>query len=54
VSLSGEAISDFIDYIISDDEGWIGLRDDAPEKTKQAYAEYLEEERQAEAESSIR
>lgn len=33
------------DYIILDDDGFqCGIRDDAPESVKQAYAKYLQEE----------
>ncbi len=54
MSSRADAVKDFYDYLIIGEEGLVGLRDDAPEEAKRAYAEYLDEERQEEVEGFIR
>lgn len=40
-----EDVKEFFDYLIIDDDGWKGIRDDAPKSAKKAYAEYIEKEK---------
>lgn len=40
-----EDVKKFFDYLIIDDDGWKGIRNDAPESAKKAYAEYIEKEK---------
>lgn len=39
-----EDVKKFFDYLIIDDDGWKGIRDDAPESTKKAYDEYIKKQ----------
>ncbi len=39
-----EDVEKFFEYLIIDDDGWKGIRDDAPESAKKAYAEYIKKE----------
>lgn len=44
---SYDDIKDFYEYLIYDEDGWAGIRDDAPEKAKKAYAEFKRKEAEA-------
>ena len=48
-----EDVKKFFDYLIIDDDGWKGIRDDAQKKKKKAYAEYIKKEK-ANAEKGIK
>lgn len=37
-------VKKFYDYLIIDDDGWKGIKEDAPESAKQAYKEYIEKQ----------
>lgn len=39
-----EAVKAFFDYLIIDDEGWKGIRDDAPDSAKKAYNDYIKKQ----------
>lgn len=39
-----EDVKKFFDYLIIDDDGWKGIRDDAPESAKKSYDEYIREQ----------
>jgi hypothetical protein len=39
-----EDVKKFFDYLIIDDDGWKGIRDDAPESAKKAYDEYIKKQ----------
>lgn len=39
-----EDVKKFFDYLIIDDNGWKGIRDDAPESAKKAYDEYIKKQ----------
>lgn len=41
---------EFLDYGIFDDSGLIGIQEDAPEEAKKAYANFMKEKEEAEAE----
>ncbi len=41
-------VKDFIDYITMDDDGWNGVREDAPESAKAAWDAYCKREEEAE------
>lgn len=43
--MSFDNVKDFFDYLIIDDEGWAGLKEDAPESAKQAYQDYINKQR---------
>lgn len=45
-----EDVKKFFDYLIIDDDGWKGIRDDAPEKAKKAYEEYMEKQKRFDSE----
>lgn len=38
-------VKDFFDYLIIDDDGWKGIREDAPEKAKLAYQKYMNQQK---------
>lgn len=38
---------EFLDYGVFDDSGLIGIRDDAPEEMKKAYAEFMKAKEEA-------
>lgn len=40
-----EDVKKFFDYLIIDDDGWKGIKDDAPESAKKAYAEYIKKKK---------
>lgn len=40
-----EDVKKFFDYLIIDDDGWKGIRDDAPETAKKAYEEYMKKQK---------
>lgn len=50
-----DAVKDFIDYITGDDNElpYGGLEKDAPQKAKDAYAEYLKKEKKNEKEGIV-
>ena len=39
-----EDVKKFFDYLIIEDDGWKGIRDDAPESAKKAYDEYIKKQ----------
>ena len=41
-------VKKFIDYLIIDDDGWKGIRDDAPTTAKKAYEKYMKEQKRLE------
>jgi len=41
-----EDVKAFFDYLVMDDDGWRGVRDDAPEEAKRAYEAYMARKRQ--------
>ncbi len=50
---SFEDVEPFYKYLIIDEDGWKGIKDDAPESARMAYAEYMEKER-ADSENGIK
>lgn len=36
-----KAVEEFFEYLIIDDEGWKGIKTDAPDSAKKAYAKYI-------------
>lgn len=50
-----DAVKDFINYITAEDNGLLygGLVEDAPEKAKEAYAEYVKKNKEAEKKDII-
>lgn len=45
-----EEVKMFFDYLIIDDDGWKGIRDDAPKSAKKAYDDYVIKQKQLETE----
>lgn len=43
-------VKKFFDYLIMDDDGWKGIREDAPEDVKQAYDEYIKKQKSLDSE----
>jgi hypothetical protein len=41
-------IQKFFDYLIIDDDGWKGIRNDAPDDVKKAYDDYIEKQKDLE------
>jgi len=48
MAITIEAVADFIDYLNDGEVDWIdlGIKPEAPERARKAYAEWQEEERQ--------
>lgn len=40
MKFSYEQVKPFYDYLIINDNGWAGIREDAPEEVKKAYKEF--------------
>ena len=39
-------VEKFYDYLIINDDGWAGIKEDAPEEAKKAYDEYMRKEKE--------
>ena len=47
MSIAYKAVEAFYDYLIIDENGWAGIREDAPEEAKKAYAKFKKMEQDA-------
>lgn len=43
---SFEEVEQFYEYLIIGEDGWKGIKDDAPESAKKAYENFLEKEKE--------